>query len=92
MNIFALSDIKEMNDHAIILDGYDKAIIGYDLAHERLIYDRAIMIDITTKEMLKTHNIDEASTIAEEYLEYNVFSAYFGQFTPIFLEKVNNET
>ena len=85
-----LSDIKEMNAHAIKIDGYDKAIIGYDLQNERLIYSRDMMIDIASKEMLKTHNKTEASTIAEEYLEHNVFCIYVGQFTPIFLEKVDN--
>lgn len=60
-------------------DGFDKAIIGVDIISERIVYDKQKMIEILITEGM---NIDDAI----EYLEYNVFCAYVGEHTPIYVD------
>jgi hypothetical protein len=86
-----LEDIKEYNALAVILEGYDKAIVGYDMVNHVIIYDRDKMIKIATEEIIRDTEENNPQVIAEEYLNYNVFSAHFGDFTPIFLEKVSHD-
>ena len=61
-------------------DGYDEAIIGYEPNSGRLIYDRDKMIMISVEDMDMDHQD------AVEYLEYNVWGAYVGELTPIYIE------
>tara|TARA_B100000809_G_C14989734_1_gene477551 strand:- start:289 stop:588 length:300 start_codon:yes stop_codon:yes gene_type:complete len=80
----AREKIAEFNGHAILWDGYDDAIIGYCSRNEVAIYDEGKMIEIATK--LVSDHLDEGDdprTVAIEYLEYNVWCAYVGDFTPI---------
>ena len=60
-------------------DGFDEAVIGHEPNADRFIYDRQKMIDIlvTRDEM----TLEEAI----EYLEYNVWGAYVGDHTPIYI-------
>lgn len=61
-------------------DGFDKAIIGYEPNSQRLVYDRDKMIMIAVEDMEMDHQD------AVEYLEYNVWGAYVGEQTPIYIE------
>ena len=61
-------------------DGFDEAIIGYEPNSGRLIYDRDKMIMIAVEDMEMDHQD------AVEYLEYNVWGAYVGELTPIYIE------
>ena len=67
-------------DQTLLADGFDDAIIGLDTSGDvyRVIYDRNKMVDILMER-------DEMSLEeAVEYLDYNVFSAYVGEGTPIY--------
>ena len=76
--------IAEYNDDAILWDGYDDAIIGYCTRNGIAIYDEGKMIDIAVKELNgHLHPNQNARKVAIEFLEYNVWSAYVGDFTPI---------
>ena len=69
--------IADMNPEAIVWDGFDDAIIGYDMREWKVIYDEAKMAEILVER-------DEMSyEDAIEYLEFNVFSTYVGEYTPI---------
>jgi hypothetical protein len=61
-------------------DGFDEAIIGYEPNSGRLIYDRNKMIMIAVEDMEMDHQD------AVEHLEYNVWGAYVGELTPIYIE------
>ena len=61
-------------------EGYDKAIVGYEPNSERYVYDRQKMIMIAVYEMDMTHED------AIEHLEFNVWGAYVGENTPIYIE------
>jgi len=62
-------------------DGFDEAIIGIETNSMKLVYDKYLMIEILMKEMEYSDAI--------EYLEYNVYCAYVGERTPIYIERFN---
>ena len=72
------SKIADNNSDAIILEGFDKAIVGISECG-RVIYQVNKMVSI----LIKEHDMDE--DMAVEYLDFNVISAHFGDYTPIYL-------
>jgi hypothetical protein len=68
--------IADMNPEAIVWDGFDDAIIGYDMREWKVIYDEAKMAEILIADGMSYED-------AIEYLEFNVFSTYVGEYTPI---------
>jgi hypothetical protein len=60
-------------------DGFDGAIIGVDANVERIVYDKQKMLDILIAE-----GMDDDDAI--EHLEYNVWCAYVGENTPIYVD------
>jgi hypothetical protein len=69
--------IEEHSDiEFLIADGFDEAVIGYDINTYRLIYSVQKCIDILIEQgMLEIDAI--------EYLHYNTFNAFVGESTPI---------
>lgn len=65
----------------LFADGFDDAIIGMDMNSEvyRVVYGVEKMIFILM------HRDSMTEEEALEYLEYNVFSAYLGEGTPIYI-------
>ena len=63
----------------LTVDGYDAAVIGYEPNRDIFIYDRQKMIEIAVQDM----GMEEVDAI--EYLEYNVWGAYVGEHTPIYI-------
>ena len=61
-------------------EGFDDAIIGIEPNTQQIIYDRDKMISIAVEDMEMDHQE------AIEYLEYNVWGAYVGEFTPIYIQ------
>jgi len=61
-------------------DGFDSAVIGIDITTMRLIYSKLQCIEVLILEE------DMAYEEALEYLEYNTFSAYVGEKTPIWCD------
>ena len=68
--------IAELNPDAIVWDDFDDAIIGYDMREWRVIYDEAKMADILIADGMTYED-------AIDYLGFNVFSTYVGDYTPI---------
>ena len=77
--------IAELNPEAIVWDGFDDAIIGYDMREWRAIYDQAKMTDILMERDGMTYGD------AIDYLGFNVFCAYVGEYTPINIHLFNDE-
>jgi hypothetical protein len=60
-------------------DGFDAAVIGHEPNRDAFVYDRQKMIEIAVLDMGMTEED------AVEYLEYNVWGAYVGEHTPIYI-------
>lgn len=60
-------------------DGFDDAVIGLEYNTMKLVYDMNKMIDILVKEGMQYEE-------AVEYLEFNTWSAYVGEKTPIYIQ------
>ena len=74
--------ISDINPDALFADGFDAAIIGYD-ANCTVVYD----YDKCMKILMKRDNMTEHE--AHEYMEFNVVNAYVGDFTPIFIHRLD---
>ena len=74
-----LSTILENYSHEELIkaDGFDDAVVGIEVNTFRLVYSIDRMIAILTKDMSYEDAI--------EYLDFNVFSAYVGERTPIYI-------
>lgn len=76
--------IELYRDHTdeglLFADGLDDAIVGICPNTFRVVYSRTKVIDI----LIKDDEMDEFDAI--EYAEYNTFSAYVGEQTPIFID------
>ena len=73
-----------INEEYLRADGFNKAIIGIDMVNQKVIYDKLKMIEI----LVEDDGMTEEDAI--EYLAYNVWSAYVGEFTPIYMDDMNS--
>ena len=80
--------ISEVNPEALLLDGFDDAIIG--LA-ERINLDKVVAYDV--EKILEIMCARDEMTYEEayEYYEYNIKGAFMGEFTPVFVEVYDPE-
>jgi len=79
--------IAEHNPQAILIDGYDKAIIG--LASRCggsvvVLYDPDIIVDILHAQGMTMED-------AQEYFFFNIEGAYMGEHSPVFLTRLEDE-
>ena len=75
--------IADLNSEALFADGFDEAIIGHDAAGSCCVYD----YDKCLKVLMERDDMDFPE--AHEFMEFNVVSAYVGDFTPIFIHGLN---
>lgn len=75
-----LQEINEMfpDGGYIIIDGFDDAVVGIEPHRNKIIYDKTKMVDILMNN--DKMNYEEAY----EFLEFNVWTAYMGETTPIY--------
>lgn len=64
----------------LFADGFDDAIIGICPNTLKTIYSRTKCAEI----LMQEENIDMMEAL--DYLEYNTFNTYVGEYTPIFME------
>lgn len=64
----------------LFADGLDDAIIGIEERTFRIVYSKKKVIDILTNEL------DGDRDAACEFANYNIFDAYVGELTPIWVE------
>ncbi len=74
-------------DQAMFVDGFEPAVIGLDTSGEvfRVVYDKDLMAAVLQAQNNMT---DEE---VWEYLEYNVFNAYVGKGTPLYIHQGHYE-
>ena len=66
------------DDEFMKVNGFDDAIVGYDGANSRLVYDTKKVIDALVQQ-----GMDEEEAI--EYFDFNIAGSHFGEGTPIFI-------
>ena len=79
-----LEYIRDNFPDSLLANGYDSAIIGVAGGNDtgRVVYSIPKMIEICMKELAVDYNE------ALEWLEYNTFNAFVGEFTPIYLDEM----
>ena len=70
--------IADLNPEALFADGFDDALLGYNADSFCAVYDYTNCLDIL-------HKQDMTPEEAHEYMEFNVVSAFVGDFTPSFI-------
>ena len=73
-----LESIAEFNPEALLADGLEDAIVGYD-TKGRVIYSVGNIIDILVERDGMSY--EDAS----EYFSFNIECAYIGEHTPIYM-------
>ena len=71
---------ENINEGVLFCDGFEEALIGIAEQYHRpaiAIYDREKVIEILAKDM--------SYEDAEEYFNYNIFQAWVGEQTPMFV-------
>ena len=88
------AEVAEANADALFADGFDDAIIGFDATGGCAVYDYNKCLEILCSpvppeqiEAFKGYNMSREE--AHEYMEFNVVSAYVGDFTPIFIHLID---
>lgn len=92
-------EIAEINPEALLLDGFDEAIIGmaerinlgpvvaYDV--EKIIEILANDMEVDDDDLEDGQSIEEAKvSMAYEYFYFNIQGAWMGDYTPIFISKL----
>lgn len=71
------------DDELLFADGFDKAIIGVDIASNRIVYSHRLMMEILVLEGMTTED-------ALEHLDFNVLGSYVGERTPIYIYELQH--
>ena len=91
--------LGEMNEEILLLDGFDEAIMGscerinlgpvVAYSVEKIIEILMSQSDITEADLDEDEDLESRKyTDALEYFEYNIKGAWMGEFTPVFIEKL----
>ena len=75
--------IADINSEALFADGFDDAIMGYDAVGYRVVYDYDKCMEVLQKRDGMT------ASESHEFMEFNVIGAYVGDFTPIFIHRLD---
>lgn len=73
--------VTEYNENALLADGFDAALVGVcrSFLHPPVaVYDLQHCLRILEEDMTEEE--------ANEYFEYNILGAWFGEGTPIYIE------
>ena len=74
----SLTLATEMNEEALLADGFDDALIGADYEKNRAVYSIEKMLDILMKQGMSYDD-------AVEHFSFNIGCAYVGEFTPLYV-------
>ena len=86
-----ITDFYALTDDVLFADGFDDAIIGFNEEDWVVVYSRQKCVDILASEFSEEEGVSDPHGVALEYLEYNTFSAYVGERTPLFIDDLNWE-
>jgi hypothetical protein len=86
-----ITEFYAPTDDVLFADGFDDAIIGFNEDDWVVVYSRQKCVDILASEFSEEVGVSNPEEVAREYLEYNTFSAYVGERTPLFIDDLNWE-
>lgn len=69
-----------VTEDVLFADGLDTAIIGFEPNLWKVVYSRSKVVDV----LMRRDGMGEDEAI--EFAEFNIFGAYVGKKTPIFIE------
>ena len=77
-------EVAEYNEEALIVDGFDKAIIG---VAERINLGPVAAYDVETiiEILMERDEMDYEEAL--EYFQYNIIGSWMGEHTPVFIYK-----
>ena len=78
-------DISEINPEALLIDGFDEAIIGMA---ERINLGPVVAYDVNKILKIMIERDEMTYEEAVEYFEFNILGAWAGDNTPIFINKI----
>lgn len=73
-----------IDDNSIFVDGFDYAIIG-STDDNRIVYSKVMMVG----ELVSTEGMSVEDAI--EHCEYNIWFAYIGEKTPIYINDFDSD-
>ena len=76
-------NLNNHNEAPLLALGFDDAILGYEMNSMRAVYSKDKMVEILMKDMSEED--------AVEFLTYNVWGAYVGKQTPIYIDEMDGE-
>ena len=79
--------IADLNSKALFAEGFDDALIGYNASSFCAVYDYDKCMEILMKTSLTSDKMTRNE--AHEFMEFNVVGAYVGEFTQIFIHKLD---
>jgi hypothetical protein len=71
-------DSYSQDGDILFASGLDEAILGFDPISFRVVYSRAMCVEVMSRDMSQEGAI--------EYLQYNTFNAFVGDKTPIWVD------
>ena len=75
-----INKVSIINPKAIILDGLDEAIVGMsESSNPIFIYSTELCISV----MMRDNDWDYLEAV--EFLDYNTFNTYYGDYSPVFV-------
>jgi len=80
-------EISEINPDALLLDGFDEAIIGMA---ERINLGPVVAYDIEKIIDIMIERDEMTYEEAMEFFDFNIQGAWMGEFTPIYITKLQN--
>lgn len=80
-------EISEINPDALLLDGFDEAIIGMA---ERINLGPVVAYDIEKILDIMIERDEMTYEEAMEFFDFNIQGAWMGEFTPIYITKLQN--
>jgi hypothetical protein len=76
--------ISEANPDAMMLDGFDDALIGMSSCHKAVYSVESIIAILRMDDQMTEED-------AWDYYDYNIACAYVGEFTPLYVYIYTNE-
>jgi hypothetical protein len=80
-------EIAEINPEALLLDGFDEAIIGMA---ERINLGPVVAYDVEKILEIMIERDEMTYEEAMEFFDFNIQGAWMGDFTPIYITKLEN--
>lgn len=81
-------EIADINPEALLVDGFDEAIIGMA---ERIGLGPVVAYDVDKIVEILVNRDEMTFEEAIEYFDYNIQGAWIGDYTPIFIQKFNTD-